>query len=103
MGEQSGESDWKLVKEISKDMPNGWDALKISNFPTYKGSFNMDSLPKGDLPPVVYGTAQYFIDLRQIQQIFANHGYTVKYANNNGKAQEIPFYAYSTLPLAKTY
>ena len=101
MGEQSGESDWKLVKEIPKDMLNGWEALKISNFPTFKGSFNMDSLPKGDLPPVVYGTAQYFIDLRQVQKIFANHGYTVKYANNNGKAQEIPFYAYSTLPLAK--
>ena len=101
MGEQPGESDWKLVKEISKDMPNGWDDFKISNFPTYKGSFNMDSLPKGDLPSVVYGSAQYFIDLRQIQQIFANHGYTVKYANNNGKAQEIPFYAYSTIPLAK--
>src|SRR5699024_5404328 len=63
MGEQPGESDWKLVKEISKDMPNGWDALKISNFPTYKGSFNMDSLPKGHLPSVVYGSAQYFIDL----------------------------------------
>ena len=101
MGEQSGESDWKLVKEISKDMPNGWDALKISNFPTYKGSFNMDSLPKGDLPSVVYGTAQYFIDLSKIQEIFANHGYTVKYANNNGKAQAMPFYAYSTIPLAK--
>ena len=101
MGEQPGESDWKLVKEISKDMPNGWDALKISNFPTYKGSFNMDSLPKGDLPSVVYGTAQYFIDLSKIQEIFANHGYTVKYANNNGKAQEMPFYAYTTLPLAK--
>ena len=102
MGEQSGESDWKLVKEISKkDMPNGWDAFKISNFPTYKGSFNMDSLPKGDLPSVVYGSAQYFIDLSKIQEIFANHGYTVKYANNNGKAQEMPFYAYSTIPLAK--
>ena len=101
MGEQSGESDWKLVKEISKDMPNGWDAFKISNFPTYKGSFNMDSLPKGDLPSVVYGTAQYFIDLSKIQEIFANHGYTVKYAINNKKAQEMPFYAYSTLPLAK--
>ena len=101
MGEKPGESDWKLVKEISKDMPNGWDALKISNFPTFRGSFNMDSLPKGDLPPVVYGSAQYFIDLSQIQQIFANHGYTVKYANNNGKAQEMPFYAYTTLPLAK--
>ena len=102
MGEKPGESDWKLVKEISKDMPkNGWDALKISNFPIFKGSFNMDSLPKGDRPSVVYGTAQYFIDLRQIQQIFANHGYTVKYANNNGKAQEMPFYAYSTIPLAK--
>ncbi|NGG79093.1 YSIRK-type signal peptide-containing protein [Lactobacillus crispatus] len=101
MGEQPGESDWKLVKEISKDMPNGWDAFKISNFPTYKGSFNMDSLPKGDLPSVVYGSAQYFIDLSKIQEIFANHGYTVKYANNNGKAQEMPFYAYSTLPLAK--
>ena len=102
MGEQSGESDWKLVKEISqKDMPNGWDALKISNFPTYKGSFNMDSLPKGDLPSLVYGSAQYFIDLGKIQEIFANHGYTVKYANNNGKAQEMPFYAYVTLPLAK--
>lgn len=101
MGEQSGESDWKLVKEISKDMPNGWDAFKITNFPTYKGPFNMDSLPKGDLPSVVYGTAQYYIDLSKIQEIFANHGYTVKYANNNGKAQEMPFYAYSTLPLAK--
>ena len=101
MGEQPGESDWKLVKEISKDMPNGWDAFKISNFPTYKGSFNMDSLPKGDLPSVVYGSAQYFIDLSKIQEIFANHGYTVKYANNNGKAQEMPFYAYSTIPLAK--
>ena len=101
MGEQPGESDWKLVKEISKDMPNGWDAFKISNFPTYKGSFNMDSLPKGDLPSVVYGSAQYYIDLSKIQEIFANHGYTVKYANNNGKAQEMPFYAYSTIPLAK--
>ena len=102
MGEQSGESDWKLVKEISKkDMPNGWDAFKISNFPIYKGPFNMDSLPKGDLPSVVYGTAQYFIDLSQIQKIFANHGYTVKYADNNGKAQEMPFYGYATLPLAK--
>ncbi|WP_265575886.1 NAD(P)-binding protein [Bradyrhizobium sp. WBAH23] len=37
MGEKPGESDWKLVKEISKDMPNGWDAFKISKFPTYKG------------------------------------------------------------------
>src|SRR5699024_384897 len=102
MGEQPGESDWKLVKEISKDMPNGWDALKISNFPTtFKGSFNMDSLPKGDLPSLVYGSAQYFIDLSKIQEIFANHGYTVKYANNNGKAQEMPFYASSTIPLAK--
>ena len=102
MGEKPGESDWKLVKEISKDdMPNGWDAFKISNFPTFKGSFNMDSLPKGDLPSVVYGSAQYFIDLSKIQEIFANHGYTVKYANNNGKAQEMPFYAYSTLPGAK--
>ena len=98
MGEQPGQSYWKLVKEISKDMPNGWDALKISNFPIFKGSFNMDSLPKGDRPSVVYGTAQYFIDLRKIQEIFANHGYTVKYANNNGKAQEMPFYAYVTLP-----
>ncbi|CCI87437.1 mucin-binding protein [Lactobacillus gigeriorum] len=101
MGEQPGESDWKLVKEISKDMPNGWDAFKISNFPTYKGSFNKDSLPKGDLPSVVYGSAQYYIDLSKIQEIFANHGYTVKYATNNGKAQEMPFYAYSTLPGAK--
>ncbi|MBI1720340.1 LPXTG-motif cell wall anchor domain protein, partial [Lactobacillus crispatus] len=102
MGEKPGESDWKLVKEISKDdMPNGWDAFKISNFPTFKGSFNMDSLPKGDLPSVVYGSAQYFIDLSKIQEIFANHGYTVKYATNNGKAQEMPFYAYSTLPGAK--
>ncbi|MCT3535666.1 LPXTG cell wall anchor domain-containing protein [Lactobacillus crispatus] len=101
MGEKTGESDWKLVKEISKDMPNGWDAFKISNFPTYKGPFNMDSLPKGDLPSVVYGSAQYYIDLSKIQEIFANHGYTVKYANNNGKAQEMPFYAYSTIPLAK--
>ena len=102
MGEQPGESDWKLVKEISqKDMPNGWDAFKISNFPTYKGPFNMDSLPKGDLPSVVYGSAEYYIDLSKIQEIFANHGYTVKYANNNGKAQEMPFYAYSTIPLAK--
>ena len=102
MGEKTGESDWKLVKEISKDMPkNGWDALKISNFPIFKGSFNMDSLPKGDKPSVVYGSAQYFIDLRKIQEIFANHGYTVKYANNNGKAQEMPFYAYATIPLAK--
>ena len=99
MGEQPGQSYWKLVKEISKDMPNdGWDALKISNFPIFKGSFNMDSLPKGDRPSLVYGSAQYFIDLRKIQEIFANHGYTVKYANNNGKAQEMPFYAYSTLP-----
>ena len=98
MGEKPGESDWKLVKEISKDMPNGWDAFKISNFPTYKGSFNMDSLPIGDKPSLVYGSAQYFIDLSKIQEIFANHGYTVKYANNNGKAQEMPFYAYSTLP-----
>ena len=98
MGEQPGQSYWKLVKEISKDMPNdGWDALKISNFPIFKGSFNMDSLPKGDRPSLVYGSAQYFIDLRKIQEIFANHGYTVKYANNNGKAQEMPFYAYSTL------
>ncbi|HIX35302.1 MAG TPA: YSIRK-type signal peptide-containing protein [Candidatus Limosilactobacillus merdigallinarum] len=88
MGEQPGESDWKLVKEISqKDMPNGWDAFKISNFPTYKGPFNMDSLPKGDLPSVVYGSAEYYIDLSKIQEIFANHGYTVKYANNNGKAR----------------
>ena len=102
MGEKPGESDWKLVKEISKDdMPNGWDAFKISNFPTFKGSFNMDSLPKGDLPSLVYGSAQYFIDLSKIQEIFANHGYTVKYATNNGKAQEMPFYAYSTLPGAK--
>ena len=101
MGEKPGESDWKLVKEISKDMPNGWDAFKISNFPTYKGPFNMDSLPKGDLPSVVYGSAEYYIDLSKIQEIFANHGYTVKYANNNGKAQEMPFYAYSTIPLAK--
>ncbi|QGY93997.1 YSIRK-type signal peptide-containing protein [Lactobacillus crispatus] len=101
MGEKTGESDWKLVKEISKDMPNGWDAFKISNFPTYKGSFNMDSLPIGDKPSLVYGSAQYFIDLSKIQEIFANHGYTVKYANNNGKAQEMPFYAYSTIPLAK--
>ncbi|WP_369823553.1 LPXTG cell wall anchor domain-containing protein [Lactobacillus sp. UMNPBX1] len=98
MGEQPGQSYWKPVKEISKDMPNGWDAFKISNFPTYKGSFNMDSLPKGDRPSLVYGSAQYFIDLRKIQEIFASHGYTVKYANNNGKAQEMPFYAYSTLP-----
>ena len=99
MGEKPGESDWKLVKEISKDMPNdGWDALKISNFPIFKGSFNMDSLPIGDKPSLVYGSAQYFIDLGKIQEIFANHGYTVKYANNNGKAQEMPFYAYSTLP-----
>ena len=106
MGEQPGESDWKLVKEISKDMPNdGWDAFKISNFPTYNGPFNMDSLPKGDLPSLVYGSAQYFIDLRKIQEIFANHGYTVKYANNKDKdkdkVQEMPFYAYSTIPLAK--
>ena len=101
MGEKPGESDWKLVKEISKDMPNGWDAFKISNFPTYKRLFNMDSLPKGDLPSLVYGSAQYFIDLSKIQEIFANHGYTVKYANNNGKAQEMPFYTYSTIPLAK--
>ena len=100
MGEQPGQSDWKLVKEIPKDMLNGWEALKISNFPTFKGSFNMDSLPKGDLPPVVYGSVKYFIDLRQIQQIFANHGYTVRYANNNGKAQKMPFYAYSNLSLA---
>ncbi|MBL1072214.1 mucin-binding protein [Lactobacillus kitasatonis] len=99
MGEQPGQSNWKLVKEIVKDMPNGREALKISNFPIFKGSFNTE-LPKGDLPPVVYGTAQYFIDLSQIQKIFANHGYTVKYANNNGKAQEMPLYAYSTLPLA---
>ena len=100
MGEQPGQSNWKLVKEIEKDMPNGWEAIKISNFPTYKGSFNMDSLPKGDLPSVVYGSAQYFVDLQEIQKIFANHGYTVKYANNNGKAQEMPFYGYVTLPLA---
>ncbi len=98
MGEQPGQSYWKPVEEIFKDMPKGWDNLKISNFPTYKGSFNMDSLPKGDLPSVVYGSAQYFIDLSKIQNIFANHGYTVKYANNNGKAQEMPFYAYVTLP-----
>ena len=105
MGEKPGESDWKLVKEISKDMPNGWDAFKISNFPTYKGSFNMDSLPIGDKPSLVYGSAQYFIDLSKIQEIFANHGYTVKYANNKDKdkdkVQEMPFYAYSTIPLAK--
>ncbi|WP_230861410.1 mucin-binding protein [Lactobacillus crispatus] len=100
MGEQPGQSNWKLVKEIEKDMPNGWEAIKISNFPTYKGSFNMDSLPKGDLPSVIYGSAQYFVDLQEIQKIFANHGYTVKYANNNGKAQEMPFYGYVTLPLA---
>ncbi len=100
MGEQPGQSNWKLVKEIEKDMPNGWEAIKISNFPTYKGSFNMDSLPKGDLPSVVYGSAQYFVDLQEIQKIFANHGYTVKYANNNGKAQEMPFYGYVPLPLA---
>ena len=99
MGEQPGQSNWKLVKEIVKDMPNGREALKVSNFPIFKGSFNTE-LPKGDLPPVVYGTAQYFIDLSQIQPIFANHGYTVKYANNNGKAQEMPFYGYVTLPLA---
>ena len=98
MGEQPGQSYWKPVEEIFKDMPKGWDNLKISNFPTYKGSFNMDSLPKGDLPSVVYGSAQYFIDLSKIQEIFANHGYTVRYANNKGKAQAMPFYAYSTLP-----
>ena len=98
MGEKPGESDWKLVKEISKDMPkNGWDALKISNFPIFKGTFNT-SLPTGDLPSVVYGSAEYYIDLSKIQEIFANHGYTVKYAINNKKAQEMPFYAYSTLP-----
>ena len=99
MGEQPGQSNWKLVKEFVKDMPKGRETLKISNFPIFKGSFNTE-LPKGDLPPVVYGTAQYFIDLSQIQKIFANHGYTVKYANNNGKAQEMPFYGYVTLPLA---
>ncbi|PLA30004.1 mucus-binding protein [Lactobacillus crispatus] len=48
----------------------------------------------------MYGTAQYYIDLAQIQNIFADHGYTVKYLLNNGKAQEMPFYAYVTLPLA---
>ena len=98
MGEQPGQSKWKPVEEISKYMPNVWEALKISNFPTYKGLFNMDSLPKGDLPSIVYGSAQYYIDLSKIQEIFANHGYTVKYANNNGKAQEMPFYVYSTQP-----
>ena len=97
MGEQPGQSYWKPVEEIFKDMPKGWDNLKISNFPIFKGTFNT-SLPTGDLPSVVYGTAQYFIDLSKIQNIFANHGYTVKYANNNGKAQEMPFYAYVTLP-----
>ena len=98
MGEQPGQSKWKPVEEISKYMPNVWETLKISNFPTYKRLFNMDSLPKGDLPSIVYGSAQYYIDLSKIQEIFANHGYTVKYANNNGKAQEMPFYVYSTQP-----
>ena len=97
MGEQPGQSYWKPVEEIFKDMPKGWDNLKISNFPIFNGTFNT-SLPTGDLPSVVYGSAQYFIDLSKIQNIFANHGYTVKYANNNGKAQEMPFYAYVTLP-----
>ena len=97
MGEQPGQSYWKPVEEIFKDMPKGWDNLKISNFPIFNRTFNT-SLPTGDLPSVVYGTAQYFIDLSKIQNIFANHGYTVKYANNNGKAQEMPFYAYVTLP-----
>lgn len=99
--EATGEFDWVFVDSIMPDMPNGWDVLKVTNFPTYKGSFNPDSLPTGKLPQVVYGTAQYFIDLSQIQQIYANHGYTVKYANNNGKSEEMPFYTYVTLPLAK--
>ena len=97
MGEQPGQSYWKPVEEIFKDMPKGWDNLKISNFPINNGTFNT-SLPTGDLPSVVYGTAQYFIDLSKIQKIFANHGYTVRYANNNGKAQKMPFYVYNTLP-----
>ncbi|WP_415578360.1 mucin-binding protein, partial [Lactobacillus crispatus] len=100
VGEQPGHSSWEIVKDILPDMPNGFDAVKITNFPTFKGSFNMDSLPKGSLPKVIYGTAQYYIDLAQIQNIFADHGYTVKYLLNNGKAQEMPFYAYVTLPLA---
>ncbi|MHC5522328.1 mucin-binding protein [Ligilactobacillus saerimneri] len=99
--EEPGQSNWKYVKEIAPDMPNGWDAVKISNFPVYKGVFNTDPLLISELPTVIYGTAQYFVDLQEIQKIFAQHGYTVKFANNNGQAQQMPFYAYSTLPLAK--
>ena len=100
VSEQPGHSRWEILKDILPDMPNGFDAIKITNFHTFKGSFNMDSLPKGSLPKVIYGTAQYYVDLAKIQQIFADHGYTVKYLINNGKAQEMPFYAYTTLPLA---
>ncbi len=100
VSEQPGHSRWEILKDILPDMPNGFDAIKITNFHTFKGSFNMDSLPKGSLPKVIYGTAQYYVDLAKIQQIFADHGYTVKYLINNGKAQEMPFYAYVTLPLA---
>lgn len=99
--EEPGQSNWKYVKEIAPDMPNGWDAVKISNFPVYKGVFNTDPLLISELPTVIYGTAQYFVDLQEIQKIFTQHGYTVKFANNNGQAQQMPFYAYSTLPLAK--
>ncbi|WP_372380443.1 mucin-binding protein [Lactobacillus crispatus] len=99
--EEPGQSNWKYVKEIAPDMPNGWDAVKISNFPVYKGVFNTDPLLISELPTVIYGTAQYFVDLQEIQKIFTQHGYTVKFANNNGQAEQMPFYAYSTLPLAK--
>ncbi|QLL78692.1 LPXTG cell wall anchor domain-containing protein [Ligilactobacillus saerimneri] len=101
VSEKPGESIWIYAKELQQYMPDGRDVLKISNFLTYKGAFNLDSLPTGELPDVIYGSAQYFIDLQEIQKIFAQHGYTVKFANNNGQAQQMPFYAYTALPSAK--
>lgn len=100
VSEKPGQSNWKYVKEIASDMPNGWDVVKISNFPVYKGIFNTDLSQISERPDVIYGTAAYFVDLQEIQKIFARHGYTVKFVNNNGQAQQMPFYSYSTLPLA---
>ena len=86
LGDYKGMYVPELDQALKKAGVNEKDTFFVSNFhvPAYD-LFNINTVPKGDNPTIVYKSSEEFYLLDKIEDVITKHGYTVEFRTNNGK------------------
>lgn len=88
---------WEPQSDLYDDMPD--DVFSVLKFTNFRSSASSSLVALTDDPLTIYKTAEYTVDLTEIESNLTQHGWTVQF--NNGEPMSV--YTYTTISSNATF